>query len=316
MLSIDAEQEFYQTAREVLSPGLDLGTAPHIDFWQEHSLYSRASSVYGGSRPSQLNVIAKLMITRGMAVSLHDESSDELAALRQSVTDSIGQSPTGRAALDGLDWWSFAGAPEDEFGRAAFAAWFEAEGAAPTTSPALSGLRTAAVAARLGVEPAEVAFAVDESDAGLLILGLDEASRWIAVERKGELFAFDARGSKPTTSIALDATLIQRVSAPGAATRVEVDRAADARALDLARIAAAYEILGASRTLLSMAIRHSNEREQFGQPIAKFQAIQHLISECQIEISTLEAVCRAALEEWSAGSGSDLARIANDRPRD
>ena len=310
VLSIDAEQEFYQTAREVLSPGLDLGTAPQIDFWQEHYLYSRASSVYGGSRQIQLNVIAKLMITRGMAVSLHDESSDELATLRQSITESIAQTPTGRAALDGLDWWSFAGAPEDEFGRAAFAAWFEAEGAAPTTSPALSGLRAAAVAAKLGVDPAQVAFAVAESEAGLLVLGLDEASRWIVVERKGELVVFDARGLQPTTSTALDATLIQRVSAPGAATRIEVDRAADSRALDLARIAAAYEILGASRTLLSMAIQHSNEREQFGQPIAKFQAIQHLISECQIEVSTLEAVCRAALEEWSAGGGRDLARIA------
>ena len=44
-LVIDAEQRFYDVARDVLAPGIDFGTSVDAHFWQEHYLYSRASSV-------------------------------------------------------------------------------------------------------------------------------------------------------------------------------------------------------------------------------------------------------------------------------
>ena len=49
MLVINTEQHFYDVAREVYSPGFDLGTSQEAERWQEAYLYSRASSVYGGS---------------------------------------------------------------------------------------------------------------------------------------------------------------------------------------------------------------------------------------------------------------------------
>ena len=311
VLAIDGEQYFYEAAREILSPGLDLGTAEDIDFWQEHYLYSRAASVYGGSRQIQLNVIAKLMITRGDGAGRGASENDEIAAVRTSVAEAIDQSDNGREALDGLDWWSFAAAPEDDFGRAAFSAWFDGEGSKLVTSPALAGVRCAAAAAELAARPDEIALAVHDSDGDLLVHGFDAKTRFIAVERGEELLAFEAAGLVAKPSRAFDAGVVVRVVVDSREPRVvSVDRAAHARALDLARMGAAYEILGASRVLLHMAVEHSNEREQFGQPIARFQAIQHLISECQIEISALEAVCRAALEQWSGGAGHEIARIA------
>ncbi|MCP4903994.1 MAG: hypothetical protein GY910_03355 [bacterium] len=311
VLAIDAEQYFYEAAREILSPGLDLGTAEEIDFWQEHYLYSRAASVYGGSRQIQLNVIGKLMISRGISAGRDTKQSDEIAAVRASVEEAIEQSKTGREALEGLDWWSFAAAPEDEFGRAAFSAWFESQGATHGTSPALSGIRATALAGALSAEKETIAWAIADHADSLLVVGLDAQTRWIAQERGGELVAHAAKGLSAEASEALDRGLVTRVRVEATKARsLEVDAATHARWGALTQIGAAFEILGASRALLRMAIEHSNEREQFGQPIARFQAIQHLISESQIEISSHEAVCRAALEEWSAGGGGFLARIA------
>ena len=309
VLAIDGEQDFYEAAREILSPGIDLGTAPEIDFWQEHYLYSRASSVYGGSREIQLNVIGKLMITRGVSAGAGEE--EESRAIRSSIENAIERSDQGRDALRGLDWWSFAAKPEDAFGRAGFSAWFESQGAAHITSPALAGIRGSAVAQVLGIEPEMIAWTVGEQENDLLVIGLDDETHCIIQGRDGQLLVHDAAGHTSLGSSALDAGLVNRVRVDASQAQVvEVESAAQERALALARIAAAHEILGTSRKLLQMAIEHSNQREQFGQPIAQFQAIQHLISECQIEISSHAAVCRAALEEWCAGGGETLSQIA------
>ena len=71
----------------------------------------------------------------------------------------------------------------------------------------------------------------------------------------------------------------------------------------------AFEILGAGTALLDHAIQHTNEREQFGQPISRFQAIQHILSQSQIELSALRETCSAALEEWIGGDGRDIAKV-------
>ena len=82
------------------------------------------------------------------------------------------------------------------------------------------------------------------------------------------------------------------------------------RASDLSLIAAAVEIGGAGAALLEAAVRHTKEREQFGQPISALQSVQHLHAESHIEISTARALNRAALEEWTTGASSEIARAA------
>ena len=290
-------------------PDLDLGTADELDFWQEHYLYSRASSsIYGGSRQIQLNVIGKLMVTRGST----SEASrpEEEQALRSNVAEAIERAGDGRSALDGLDWWSFAGRPADAFGRAAFSAWFEHQGAQLATSPALAGTSGVDVAAALGEAPETLALAVGKDSEGLLVTGFDAATRTVVDASGRGVRAIPVNGATASPSRAFDAELVVRVAADVDAARdVDIDTRALDRSRSLARIGIACEILGASRHLLGLAIAHANEREQFGQPIARFQAIQHMISECQIEVSTLEALCRAALEEWSVGDGTALATL-------
>src|SRR4051794_37085195 len=61
LLMAEAEQRLAATALEVLGPSLqdaDPGQTAENDFWYETYLYSRAASVYGGTRQIQRNIIA------------------------------------------------------------------------------------------------------------------------------------------------------------------------------------------------------------------------------------------------------------------
>jgi acyl-CoA dehydrogenase len=68
----------------------------------------------------------------------------------------------------------------------------------------------------------------------------------------------------------------------GAQPHPHADRAAvvrhDAALRPLVAVLAAAEMAGCCERLLEMSIAHANERSQFGKPIAKQQAIQHLLA--------------------------------------
>jgi alkylation response protein AidB-like acyl-CoA dehydrogenase len=53
--------------------------------------------------------------------------------------------------------------------------------------------------------------------------------------------------------------------------------------LERARIAQASYCVGAAQRTIDDAVQHACEREQFGQPIGKFQAIAHLLADLQVE---------------------------------
>lgn len=53
--------------------------------------------------------------------------------------------------------------------------------------------------------------------------------------------------------------------------------------LERARIAQAAYCVGAAQRVIDDAVRYANEREQFGQPIGRFQAIAHLLVDLQVE---------------------------------
>lgn len=60
----------------------------------------------------------------------------------------------------------------------------------------------------------------------------------------------------------------------------------------LGRIALAFEILGAARTAVDLGVQHAKQREQFNRPIAKFQAVQHLLSWATTDCEAIEALAR------------------------
>ena len=75
-------------------------------------------------------------------------------------------------------------------------------------------------------------------------------------------------------ALALDAALAWSAAQAQAAPRVKTS--ADARTLQAA--VAAAQMAGALMTVFQRTLQYANERQQFGRPIGKFQAIQHQLA--------------------------------------
>ncbi|MFA5964590.1 MAG: acyl-CoA dehydrogenase family protein [Sphingomonas sp.] len=79
-------------------------------------------------------------------------------------------------------------------------------------------------------------------------------------------------------------------------------------------IAAAAEAVGASDALLAMTADYANQRNQFGKPIAAFQAISHPLAECATELEGARYLTYQAA--WAQDEGLEhltLARMAKLR---
>ena len=69
--------------------------------------------------------------------------------------------------------------------------------------------------------------------------------------------------------------------------------------LDGGRIGIAAQALGIAQAAFEASLKYAKEREQFGRPIAKFQAIQWFLSDMATEIDAARLlVYKAAFEKW------------------
>jgi len=74
-----------------------------------------------------------------------------------------------------------------------------------------------------------------------------------------------------------------------------------------AALVRSLQVCAALDTILELAIEHTSTRVQFGRPLSKFQAIQHLISDIAAEAALARAATEAALStaldsDWSASN--------------
>jgi len=78
--------------------------------------------------------------------------------------------------------------------------------------------------------------------------------------------------------------------------------------LDAGRISVAALSLSLADATLEMALEHARRRVQFGQPIAKFQAIQHMLADMATEVEAARwLVYRAA---WLYDTGRPFSKEA------
>jgi short/branched chain acyl-CoA dehydrogenase len=78
--------------------------------------------------------------------------------------------------------------------------------------------------------------------------------------------------------------------------------------LDPGRISVAALALSLAQAALKLAVQHSKEREQFGQPIHRFQGVSHKIADMATSVEAAKwLVYRAA---WLADTGQDFSRAA------
>jgi acyl-CoA dehydrogenase len=73
-------------------------------------------------------------------------------------------------------------------------------------------------------------------------------------------------------------------------------------------LARTVAMAGAARRVLDVSLRHATEREQFGRPIARFQAVQQLLAGLAGEVTLLEVGAQAAVRAFDAGGA--VAEIA------
>lgn len=80
--------------------------------------------------------------------------------------------------------------------------------------------------------------------------------------------------------------------------------------LDGGRISIAALGLGTARGALDTALAYAKEREQFGRPIAEFQAIQFYLAEMSTRVAAAEALVFAAARTMDAGG--NVTRVASE----
>ena len=93
----------------------------------------------------------------------------------------------------------------------------------------------------------------------------------------------------------------QRVQVHAAADVTPLDPSVGAAAVAAGQRAVAHQIEGACRTALAQAREHALGREQFGGPIARFQALRHRLADAFVATESIESALLAAEDD-----GGDL----------
>jgi alkylation response protein AidB-like acyl-CoA dehydrogenase len=92
-----------------------------------------------------------------------------------------------------------------------------------------------------------------------------------------------------------------------AAGAVLANPAALGRILDLATAAVTAELLGSAEQAIRITVKYAQEREQFGQPIGRFQGVKHPLAEMYVDVESARSILYYAA--WCLDEGdADAAR--------
>lgn len=100
-------------------------------------------------------------------------------------------------------------------------------------------------------------------------------------------------------TLTLDGAPVQALGAPGEGTLATV--------LDLARVAVSAIQAGVADGAMRLAAGYLAGREQFGRPLAAFQAVQHQLADSYIEIEAMRVCLWQALSLLEAGEPAEAA---------
>jgi alkylation response protein AidB-like acyl-CoA dehydrogenase len=84
------------------------------------------------------------------------------------------------------------------------------------------------------------------------------------------------------------------------------------QAIELARLASAFELVGVIERALATTVAYTSQRVQFGKPIASFQALQHRMVDMWMQGQLARAAAENALQDWARPAG-DSTRIQSIR---
>jgi alkylation response protein AidB-like acyl-CoA dehydrogenase len=81
------------------------------------------------------------------------------------------------------------------------------------------------------------------------------------------------------------------------------------RIFDAALVLSAADALGGAQRVLDMSVAYAKDREQFGQPIGRFQALKHQLAQMALEVEPSRALVWYSAYAWDARL-ADSSRIA------
>jgi alkylation response protein AidB-like acyl-CoA dehydrogenase len=153
----------------------------------------------------------------------------------------------------------------------------------------LDGTRLAVAWAR---EAAHLVVSASTDDGGLLLVLLPTS-------RSGVVLADEVVSSEePHATVTFDGVRIEdgEVLAEGAAGAAAVEAA-----LTRSTLLQCAHAVGVGETALRLAAAHVSEREQFGRPLATFQAVTVQVADCWIDIEAMRLTMQQALWRFDQG---------------
>jgi hypothetical protein len=228
-----------------------------------------------------------------------DSRDDEFVA---AAAQALGSSD-GADALDALGWWHLLADLGDDDSRAAVFALFRAQGRCLGSSTALGGLMAQPYLDATGRGPGSVVATIarDSVRRGpvAVVVG-DVRGMQLLVDRPGsgavvvDADDLDLRPVELPGRMLLHELSLNVLTQPALISEADAIRMR-ARSTFLGRIAVGLEILGAAEAAVALAVEHAQTREQFGAPIATFQAVRHLLAWARTDCAALESVALAAV---------------------
>ena len=142
-----------------------------------------------------------------------------------------------------------------------------------------------------------VAARCGDGDAGVALFALDARAPGIAIEPVALL-----DGTRKIATLRLDGV---RVAADA---RLAGGWNVLARVLDRAKVGLCAEMIGAAESVLERSVAYAKTREQFGQPIGAFQAVQHKCADMLVALEAAKSVTWAAA--WALDEDEPDAPVA------
>lgn len=137
------------------------------------------------------------------------------------------------------------------------------------------------------------------TDAGVRMFLVDPRSGGVTVERCA------STSGEPQARVTL-----AEVRLPAEAPLGEVADAVTRWTLERAWVAYAAVQLGVLTEALTRAAAYVSERQQFGRPVGSFQAVQHRLADCYIDVEALRSVYLRAVWALDAGVASSAELLA------
>ena len=124
------------------------------------------------------------------------------------------------------------------------------------------------------------------------------------------LLSTEGAAAQPLRTVGRVPTLLLTLQDAPVLARAETGAAGPVEMMAVVRAA---QIAGALSRILELSIEYGNTREQFGRPIGKFQAVQHLIAALAGEAGCARAGVELGLAGLDAGQGWEPVAVAKIR---